>query len=92
LPLPDRDATTDWSYLRLRQPTYTDPELKTWLERVVAADVKTAFVFFKHEDEAGGPPLAARFLALASAPIRAAKAPRRAGRRLGKAATQTSRA
>jgi uncharacterized protein YecE (DUF72 family) len=92
LPLPDRDTTTDWSYLRLRQPTYTEPELKSWRRRIVATDVRTAFVFFKHEDEAGGPPLAAKFLALASTPPRAAKAPRRAARRPGKVATQTGRA
>ena len=92
LPLPDRDTTTNWSYLRLRQPTYTEPELKSWLARIVATDVKAAYVFFKHEDEAGGPPLAAKFLALASTPPRAAKAPRRAARKPGKVTTQTSRA
>lgn len=97
LPLPDRDATTHWLYLRLRQPSYTDTDLEAWLARIVAADVQTGFVFFKHEDEAGGPPLATRFLALANAPERvpervAKKAPLRAQRKPAKTAPQSKRA
>jgi uncharacterized protein YecE (DUF72 family) len=72
-------ATTTWSYLRLRKADYDDDALAGWATRVRGADVGAAFVFFKHEDEAGGPPLAKRFLALAEA--RVAKAPRRAGKK-----------
>jgi uncharacterized protein YecE (DUF72 family) len=58
-------ATTDWGYLRLRRPNYGDAELKAWLKRVRQEDWRDAFVFFKHEDEGKGPPLAKRFLELA---------------------------
>jgi uncharacterized protein YecE (DUF72 family) len=57
-------ATADWGYLRLRRDNYGDPELKTWVKRVLKQDWRDAFVFFKHEDEAKGPELAKRFLEL----------------------------
>ncbi|HEY1381597.1 MAG TPA: DUF72 domain-containing protein [Gemmataceae bacterium] len=58
-------ATTDWGYLRLRRPAYSDAELATWAERVRGQSWQDAFVFFKHEDTATGPRLARRFLELA---------------------------
>jgi len=64
-PLDRIDKTADWGYLRLRRVKYSDAELKGWIKRVRAQDWKTTFVFFKHEDEATGPKLAARFVALA---------------------------
>jgi len=78
LPLPELTATAPWCYLRLRQPNYDDTTLQAWATRVVDAGAGHAFVFFKHEDDAGGPPLAARFLALAQQTPRTAKAPQRA--------------
>jgi uncharacterized protein YecE (DUF72 family) len=54
-------ATAPWGYLRLRGVRYEDEELKTWIERIRATDWTDVFVFFKHEDEATGPRLAARF-------------------------------
>ncbi|HEY3215529.1 MAG TPA: DUF72 domain-containing protein [Candidatus Eisenbacteria bacterium] len=55
-------ATSSWGYLRLRRPSYSDSELRAWGERVRAQGWEEAFVFFKHEDEATGPRLAAQFL------------------------------
>jgi uncharacterized protein YecE (DUF72 family) len=59
-------ATADWGYLRLRQPDYSDVELKAWVKRVQEQDWRSAFVFFKHEDEGKGPQLAQRFMELAA--------------------------
>jgi uncharacterized protein YecE (DUF72 family) len=79
--VPDPVATTGWGYLRLRKAHYDDNALAGWAARVNGADVGTAFVFFKHEDEAGGPPLAKRFLAVAQRTARVARAPRRGARK-----------
>jgi uncharacterized protein YecE (DUF72 family) len=59
-------ATADWGYLRLRRPEYSDAELRTWVRRVQGQDWQSAFVFFKHEEEAKGPRMAQRFLELAA--------------------------
>jgi uncharacterized protein YecE (DUF72 family) len=59
-------ATADWGYLRLRRPEYSDAELQTWVRRVQGQDWQSAFVFFKHEEEAKGPRMAQRFLELAA--------------------------
>lgn len=59
--------TASWAYLRLRKASYTRQELERWLERLAAARVAEAHVFFKHEDAATGPRLAAELLALAGA-------------------------
>ena len=59
-------ATTDWGYLRLRRPDYGDAELKAWVKRVQEQDWRDAFVFFKHEDQGKGPPMAKRFMELAA--------------------------
>lgn len=64
LPLPDRFATTDWAYLRLRKPGYDNAALQSWVERVAATGAKHGFAFFKHEDAGAGPALARRFLDL----------------------------
>jgi len=59
-------ATTDWGYLRLRRPDYSEAELKAWVKRVQEQDWRDVFVFFKHEDEGKGPEMAKRFLELAA--------------------------
>jgi uncharacterized protein YecE (DUF72 family) len=59
-------ATADWGYLRLRRPEYSDAELQKWVRRVLGQDWRSAFVFFKHEDEGKGPRMAQRFLELAA--------------------------
>jgi uncharacterized protein YecE (DUF72 family) len=55
-------GTTDWGYLRLRRVAYGEGDLKEWADRVRAQGWKEVFVFFKHEDEATGPKLAAEFM------------------------------
>src|SRR5262245_37808967 len=56
--------TADWAYLRLRRVVYTPEDLERWLGRIEASGVTEAQVFFKHEDGATGPKLAAQFLAM----------------------------
>jgi uncharacterized protein YecE (DUF72 family) len=59
-------ATADFGYLRLRAMDYSDADLARWVEtiRSVGMGWRDAFVFFKHEDSASGPPLAARLAGL----------------------------
>jgi uncharacterized protein YecE (DUF72 family) len=57
-------STGDWGYLRLRQPHYSDAELKMWAKRVADQNWQDAYVFFKHEDDGKGPQMATRFLEL----------------------------
>jgi uncharacterized protein YecE (DUF72 family) len=54
-------ATAGWGYLRLRRQDYDDAMLHAWAERLRAQAWSEAYVFFKHEDAAAGPRLAARF-------------------------------
>jgi uncharacterized protein YecE (DUF72 family) len=54
--------TGPMGYLRLRRADYSDDELDAWSRLVSAAGWEEAFVFFKHEDEAGGPRMAESFL------------------------------
>jgi uncharacterized protein YecE (DUF72 family) len=58
-------ATTDWGYLRLRRLDYDDAALRTWAKQIQNHGWRTAFVFFKHEDQGNGPRLAQRLLDLA---------------------------
>jgi uncharacterized protein YecE (DUF72 family) len=58
--------TADWAYLRLRKVSYSEQELATWLSRLASAGVGEAHVFFKHEDGATGPKLAAQLAELAA--------------------------
>jgi uncharacterized protein YecE (DUF72 family) len=62
LPQPDFVATAKWAYLRLRRETYTTKQLQVWIEKLMTAKLREAYVFFKHEDTASGPKLAARFI------------------------------
>jgi uncharacterized protein YecE (DUF72 family) len=57
--------TADWAYLRLRRVDYSADDLARWLERIVTSGVEEAQVFFKHEDGATGPRLAAQLLSMA---------------------------
>lgn len=56
--------TAGWGYLRLRQPGYTREELTAWADRIASLGWREVYVFFKHEDEGGGPKLARDFLDL----------------------------
>ena len=53
--------TASWGYLRLRRSDYTDADLSQWMEKILWQKWEKAFVFFKHEDEAGGAEMAMRF-------------------------------
>jgi uncharacterized protein YecE (DUF72 family) len=57
--------TAAWGYLRLRRPQYSESDLSEWLGRLLSRHWERAFVFFKHEEEAGGAELAMRFQELA---------------------------
>lgn len=54
--------TGPMGYLRLRRADYSDDELDRWCGLVSAAGWDEAYIFFKHEDEAGGPRMAETFL------------------------------
>ena len=62
LPTNQIDKTADWGYLRLRRVHYSDEDLAEWVRRINAQDWKDSYIFFKHEDEATGPKLAAKFI------------------------------
>jgi uncharacterized protein YecE (DUF72 family) len=72
-----------WGYLRLRRTHYEPADLAAWFTRLEAASWAEAFVFFKHEDAAAGPRLAAEFLAQnrSGPPPRGGGPPRKSGRR-----------
>ena len=46
--------TASWGYLRLRRTTYGASDLAAWGERIQEQPWAEAFVFLKHEDDAGG--------------------------------------
>ena len=54
-------ATADYGYLRLRDEGYAPDDLDAWAARIGSLSWQDAFVYFKHEDEARGPELAAAF-------------------------------
>ena len=53
--------TASWGYLRLRRTEYLDDDLAAWAQRVERQPWESAYVFFKHEDEARGPVFAGTF-------------------------------
>ncbi len=53
--------TAPFGYLRLRREGYDATALAAWARTVLAQPWEEAHVFFKHEDEAAGPRLAAEF-------------------------------
>jgi len=48
-------STAEWGYLRLRRTSYTEADLAQWLARIRSQRWERVFVFFKHEEEGGGP-------------------------------------
>jgi uncharacterized protein YecE (DUF72 family) len=54
-------STTNFGYLRLRQESYEDEDLRTLCNATRAQPWDEVFVFFKHEEEGTGPRLASRF-------------------------------
>ena len=70
LPATEIIRTAPWGYLRLRRSEYSAADLAQWLERILAQPWQSAFVFFKHEEEATGakgPEMAMHFQQLAGA-------------------------
>ena len=59
--------TADFGYLRLRRTDYREADLERWAARLREQPWSEAFVFFKHEETAGGPDLADRFTGLFAA-------------------------
>jgi len=59
-------ATADWGYLRLRKVDYEEGALQQWVDTIKEQKWKTAYIYFKHEDEGTGPKLASKFLELSS--------------------------
>jgi uncharacterized protein YecE (DUF72 family) len=59
-------GTTTWGYVRLRRETYSDAQLRKWIQQFRAQSWDQAYVYFKHEDTGTGPRFAARFLKLAA--------------------------
>jgi uncharacterized protein YecE (DUF72 family) len=78
---PSRCTTTDWVYLRLRRSEYSDASLLGHCRRAQATGAQRGFAFFKHEDAAAGPAIAARFLTLSRDQSRRAAPPRAAPKR-----------
>ena len=54
-------ATAKWRYLRLRREDYAAADLDAWAARLASVEWDSAYVFFKHEDEARAPELARGF-------------------------------
>lgn len=54
--------TAGWGYLRLRKEAYEPGEVEEWAAKAKDQDWAETYVFFKHEDEATGPKLAAEFM------------------------------
>jgi uncharacterized protein YecE (DUF72 family) len=66
LPAAELIRTTNWGFVRLREEGYTDKSLCKWIDQIRKQGWDRSYVFFKHEDSAAGPKLAARFLELAA--------------------------
>ncbi len=60
-PEPPVEHTADDAYFRLRLPTYTEADLTQWAETIRGGAWKSAYVYFKHEADAGGPRMAEAF-------------------------------
>src|SRR5918912_279578 len=55
----DLESEAPFRYVRLREPPYSDDDLRGWAERLRQLDVP-AFVYLRHEDEPTAPRYAAR--------------------------------
>ncbi len=64
---PQPDPAFAWHYARLRRTDYASAELAAWRRNLLAAARSDSFAFFRHEDTARGPRLAAALLAGAAA-------------------------
>jgi uncharacterized protein YecE (DUF72 family) len=60
------DGAAPFRYLRLREPPYSDADLREWAERIrpLLADGVEVYAYFQHEDEPTAPGYAKRLLEL----------------------------
>jgi uncharacterized protein YecE (DUF72 family) len=60
------DGPARFRYLRLREPPYSDEDLRAWAGRIrpLLADGVEVYAYFKHEDEPTAPAYARRLLEL----------------------------
>jgi uncharacterized protein YecE (DUF72 family) len=58
----DLDGAAPFRYLRLREPPYTDDELRAWADRIrpLLGDGVDVYCYFRHEDEPSAPRYAER--------------------------------
>ena len=61
----DLETEAPFRYVRLREPPYSDDDLRRWADRLRGATVPT-FVYLRHEDEPTAPRYAQRLLELAA--------------------------
>ena len=59
----DLESEAPFRYVRLREPPYTDDDLREWAKRLRPLDVPT-FVYLRHEDEPTAPQYAERLTEL----------------------------
>src|SRR5918911_2244066 len=59
----DLETEAPFRYVRLREPPYSDDDLRAWADRLRGATVPT-FVYLRHEDEPTAPRYAERLLEL----------------------------
>ena len=59
----DLESDAPFRYVRLREPPYSDDDLRAWAERLGQLDVPT-FVYLRHEDEPTAPRYAERLAEL----------------------------
>jgi uncharacterized protein YecE (DUF72 family) len=62
----DLEATAPFRYLRLREPPYSDEELRDWADRIrkLLADEIEVYCYLRHEDEPTAPRYAERLRSL----------------------------
>jgi uncharacterized protein YecE (DUF72 family) len=61
----DLESDAPFHYVRLREPPYSDEDLRTWAERLRALGTP-AYVYFRHEDQPTAPAYAVRLASLCS--------------------------
>jgi uncharacterized protein YecE (DUF72 family) len=70
LPVTELVNTAPFGYVRLRGDDYTDRGLYQWIDRFREHNWQQMYVFFRHEETAAGPQLAARLLKLVGIEIK----------------------
>ena len=63
----DLETEASFRYVRLREPPYSDEDLREWADRLRGLDVPT-FVYVRHEDEPTAPRYAERLVELLQTP------------------------